>query len=373
MGKIEVLIVDDSPAARRLLTDLLSEDPGIAVIGTANDPFEAAAKMREGLPDVLMLDLELPRMDGLTFLGKIMQQHPLPVVICSSHTEAGSRNALRALEMGASEVIAKPRLTSPAARAEAQIRLSDAVRAAAHVGRRKGLGAQAKTRTPPKPAPAPFQPGPKLTADAILPPPRAGGVVPAGLPPLIAIGASTGGTEALATLLPQLPATTPPLVITQHMPEKFTTTFARRLDGLSPMTVREARHGDRTEPGLALIAPGDRHMLVRRQGRGYRIELIDGPYVARHRPSVDVLFRSVAIAAGSAAMGVIMTGMGDDGARGMLEMRAAGGDTVAQDEASCIVWGMPGEAVRLGAAIRQAPLERLAQEITRFAVKAGVA
>lgn len=370
-SRITVLIVDDSQAARALLSDLLSEDPGIEIVGTANDPFEAAARMRAGLPDVLLLDLELPRMDGLTFLGKIMQQHPLPVVICSSHTEAGSKAALKALEMGASEVIGKPRLTSARARHEAQIRLSDAVRAAAQAG--GGRGFRNPARSQPVPKPATFSPAPKLTADAILPPPRQGAPFPPGLQPLVAIGASTGGTEALATLLPSLPVDTPPVVITQHMPEKFTNTFARRLDSLSQIEVREAEDGDRPEPGLALIAPGDRHMLLRRQGRGYRVELLDGPYVSRHRPSVDVLFRSTAIAAGSAAMGILLTGMGDDGAHGLLEMRQAGADTLAQDEATSIVWGMPGEAVRLGAARRQSPLTRVAIEIARFSAQAGAA
>lgn len=370
MGQIKVLIVDDSLAARTLLRDLLSEDPGIEVVGMANDPFEAAERMRSGLPDVLLLDLELPRMDGLTFLGKIMAQHPMPVVICSSHTEAGSRNAMRALEMGAREVIGKPRLTSPAARIEAQIQLSDAVRAAAAAG---GIRGAKRARSDGDPKPAPFAPGPKLTADAILPPPRKGAVVPADLPPLVAIGASTGGTEALADLLPRLAPSTPPLVITQHMPEKFTATFARRLDGLSQIEVREAVDGDRAEPGVALIAPGDRHMLLRRQGRGYRVEIVTGPQVSRHRPSVDVLFRSVAIAAGPAALGLLLTGMGDDGARGMVELREAGAMTIAQDEASSVVWGMPGEAVRMGGAQRQVPLDRMAAEITRFAMQAGQA
>ncbi|WP_068306057.1 chemotaxis response regulator protein-glutamate methylesterase [Pararhodobacter sp. CCB-MM2] len=364
MGRISVLIVDDSLAARAMLKDLLAEDSGIEVIGTASDPFEAAAMMRDVLPDVLILDLELPRMNGLTFLSKIMQQNPMPVVICSSHTEAGSKAALRALEIGASEVIGKPRLASAAARQEAQILLTDAVRAAAAVGRSKGFKNPRRTAPPPKPAP--FTPGPKLTADAILPPPRKSAPMPPDLTPLIAIGASTGGTEALADLLPRLAADTPPVVITQHMPEKFTATFARRLDLLSKIEVREAVDGDRTAPGLALIAPGDKHMVLRRQGRGYRVSIVDGPQVSRHRPSVDVLFRSVAIAAGSAAMGIILTGMGDDGARGLLEMREAGAETLAQDEASSVVWGMPGEAVRLGATGRQVPLSGIGPEISKY-------
>ncbi|SFD72436.1 protein-glutamate methylesterase/protein-glutamine glutaminase [Roseivivax sediminis] len=366
MNQIRVLIVDDSAAARRALSDLLSEDPGIAVAATAADPFDAAARMRTALPDVILLDLELPRMDGLTFLGKIMAQHPVPVVICSSHSEAGSRAALRALEMGACDVIGKPRLGSAENRHEAQIRLTDAVRAAAEASRTRGFGNPVRAR--PVPQPAPFSPAPKLTADAILPPPRAA-KPPRGLPPVIALGASTGGTEALARLLPRLAPTIPPLVIVLHMPEKFTATYARRLDATCKLRVQEAANGDRPGPGTALLAPGDRHMLLRRQGAGYRVEIADGPCVARHRPSVDVLFRSTAIAAGPAGLGILMTGMGDDGARGLLEMLEAGADTLVQDEESSVVWGMPGEAMRLGAADRAVPLDTIPAEIARFAAK----
>lgn len=363
---IKVLVVDDSASARRALSGLLTADPGITVIATAEDPFVAAARMRDALPDVILLDLELPRMDGLTFLQKIMAQHPIPVVVCSSHSEAGSRAAFRALEIGACEVLGKPDLGSDQARQEAQVRLVDAVRAAAqsvHLPRFRSAG-----RPAPEPRkPAALAPGPKLTADAILPPPRPGAPVPDKLMPLVAIGASTGGTQALAELLPRLGPHTPPVVIVQHMPEKFTRAFATRLDGLCAMRVAEAEDGDRPEQGSVLVAPGDRHMVIRRQGRGYRVDLAEGPYVARHRPSVDVLFRSVAIAAGRSALGILMTGMGDDGARGLAEMRTAGARTLAQDEASSVVWGMPGEAMRLGAADRAVPLDRLAPEIDRYA------
>lgn len=367
MERIRTLIVDDSASARKLLSELLSEDEGICVAGTAKDPFDAAEKMRGSLPDVILLDLELPRMDGMTFLTKIMKQHPLPVVVCSSHTETGSRSAMRALELGACEVIGKPRIVSPQSRQEAQIRLSDAVRAAALVGRCRGLGNPSRNR--PLPKPKPFCPGPKLTADVILPPPRHAAERPAKRPPIVVIGASTGGTEALALLLPQLPPTTPPVVIVQHMPEKFTTAFARRLDGLCAVSVREAARGDRPVAGSVLVAPGDRHLVLQRRSEGYSVDIVDGPYVARHRPSVDVLFRSTAIAAGPAALGVLMTGMGDDGARGLLEMRAAGAQTLVQDEASSIVWGMPGEAMRIGASDRAIPLDRLASEIARHVAK----
>lgn len=371
MNAIRVLIVDDSAAARHALSDLLSEDPGIAVTGTANDPFEAAEHMRNGLPDVILLDLELPRMDGLTFLTKIMRQHPLPVIICSSHTEAGSKAALRALEIGACEVIGKPKLSSREARLEAQILLTDAVRAAAQT--RRDPSGKATRGDRPQPRPAPFTPGPKLTADAILPPFRKPATPPTGRAPLIAIGASTGGTEALAALLPDLSPATPPIVVVQHMPEKFTAAFARRLDGISRVHVAEASEGDRPAAGTVLIAPGDRHVVLHRQGHGYRLQIVGGPQVARHRPSVDVLFRSAAITAGPAALGILMTGMRDDGARGLLEMREAGAETLVQDEASSVVWGMPGEALRLGAASRTVPLDRIAAEISRFGARSRAA
>ncbi|KAA9008005.1 chemotaxis-specific protein-glutamate methyltransferase CheB [Histidinibacterium aquaticum] len=371
MTRIRVLIVDDSAAARSALRRLLEGDGGIEVIATAPDAFAAAAQMRESLPDVILLDLELPRMDGLTFLGRIMAQRPIPVVICSSHTEAGSRAALRALELGAAEVIGKPRLASESDRQEAQIRLCDAIRAAAHAGRRRRPSGGREP--PPAPGPAPdLRPGPKLTADAVLAPPRPSSVVPP-MPPVIAIGASTGGTEALARVLPGLSPRTPPVVVVQHMPEKFTAAFARRLDGLCTVRVSEARDGDRPERGEVLIAPGDSHLILRRHGRGYRTDIVSGPYVARHRPSVDVLFRSTAIAAGPAAQGILMTGMGDDGARGLVEMRTAGAATLIQDEASSVVWGMPGEAMRMGGADRAVPLDRIAEAIAEFGARAGAA
>ncbi|WP_422075033.1 protein-glutamate methylesterase/protein-glutamine glutaminase [Tranquillimonas rosea] len=359
MREIRVLIVDDSATVRSGLRRLLEEDGAIRVRAAVPDAFAAAEHMRKELPDVLLLDLELPRMDGLTFLQKIMEQRPIPVIVCSSHTDSGSRAALRALELGASEVVGKPRLSTPAERQEAQIRLCDAIRAAAQA---------AGKRT----APPPLSPGPKLTADVILAPPRPGART-AGPQPLIAIGASTGGTEALARVLPALAPDSPATLIVQHMPEKFTAAFARRLNALCDVQVAEARSGDRPAPGTVLIAPGDRHMILRRQGRGYLVEIAGGPYVARHRPSVDVLFRSAAIAAGRAGLGVLMTGMGDDGARGLVEMREAGAETLVQDEASSIVWGMPGEAMRLGGARRAVTLDRIPHEIAAFSERGHVA
>lgn len=371
MARIKVMIVDDSASARQVFTRLLSGDPEIEVIGTAVDPFDAAQKMKTCLPDVLLLDLELPRMDGLTFLEKIMSQHPLPVVICSGHSDKGSQAALRALEIGASEVIGKPRVATEQERQEAQVRLCDAIHAAAHStgGRlRPGPARPARRET------SVLSPGPKYTADEILPPPASGRVYPPGLQPLVAIGASTGGTEALASLLERLPRVgTPPIVIVQHMPEKFTAAFARRLDSVCDVTVVEAADGDRPTPGVVHIAPGNFHLVLRRQGAGYLIDIVGGQYVARHRPSVDVLFRSTAVAAGPAALGILMTGMGDDGARGLLEMRGCGAATLVQDQASSVVWGMPGEAMRMGAADRAVPLNALHQEIARFAARTRAA
>lgn len=372
MRDIAVLIVDDSTSARHLLAGLLQDAPGIQVSGQAADAFDAVGLMRAALPDVMILDLQLPRMDGLTFLKKIMLQHPLPVIVCSSFTEANSQLAFRALELGACEVIAKPRLTGAAARAEARIQIVDAVRAAAQIGRTT----TGRDRPPAKTVSAPsitrkHVTDPKLTADAILAAPRAGGTRSGPRSSVIAIGASTGGTEALSRLLPALRTDLPPILIVQHMPEKFTAAFARRLDGFSAVIVREAVDCERLEGGTVLIAPGNHHMILHRHGGGYRVEIRGGPYVARHRPSVDVLFRSVAIAAECNALGVLMTGMGDDGARGLQEMAQAGADTLVQDEASSVVWGMPGEAFRLGAARRQVPLGKIADDINAFASASG--
>jgi len=355
---IKVMIVDDSASIRRGLKVLLSADEGIEVIAAVADPFEAAQQMRDLVPDVMLLDIEMPRMDGLTFLSKIMAQRPLPVIICSSHSEAGSKTAMRALELGAAEVIGKPSLATPEERQEAQIRVCDAVRAAVQIGR--------KTRPS---LPRALQPGPKHTADVILPPAGPGAARVPRTPPLVAIGASTGGTEALAVILKELPPDAPPVVIVQHMPERFTTAFAQRLDGLCRVTVAEASSGDVLRPGLALIAPGDHHLVLRRKGTTYHVEVLEGPYVARHRPSVDVLFRSVAQSAGANALGILLTGMGDDGARGLLEMKEAGAKTAAQDEATSVVFGMPREALRMGATDRALPIEKFAGEIVAWGRK----
>lgn len=382
-GVIRVMIVDDSALIRAAFSRLVEEDPGLTLFGVAIDPFDAAEKMADSMPDVLLLDLELPRMDGLTFLRKIMAQSPLPVVVCSSHSRKGSDVMLRALELGAAEVLAKPDLSSPERWADAARQIGHALRAAVQSGRsrRKRAGGvrvfgrpvdgDATPRMPQvQPASAIHSaPGEKRSADAVLAgqPPRA--APPSD--PLVAIGASTGGTEALRRLISALPANGPPILIVQHMPREFTGAFADRLNTLSQMTVREAIDGHVLRRGEVLVAPGDHHMLLHRRGSGYRVEVMQGPHVCRHRPSVDVLFRSVAQAAAQNALGILLTGMGDDGAAGLGEMRAAGARTLAQDEESSVVFGMPREALRRGAAMAALPLDSMAQEIITWGVGAG--
>jgi two-component system chemotaxis response regulator CheB len=359
--KIRVLIVDDSASVRTTLSEIIAADPDLEVMATAADPYVAVERIRKEVPDVIFLDVEMPRMDGLTFLRKLMAQRPIPVVICSSLAEAGSDTLMQLLEAGAVDVVTKPRIDTAQFLLESSMRICDAARAAAH----------AKLRGIRKPAPE-LRVEAKLTADAVIPPLSAAraSALRLAIPPtepIIAIGASTGGTEALRQILEALPAETPGIVIVQHMPEKFTNAFARRLDTLCRMHIKEAAHGHEVLPGHVLIAPGNQHMAVRRTGSRYSVEIIEGPHVSRHRPSVDVLFRSTAQAAGRNAMGVILTGMGDDGARGLVEMREAGAFTVAQDEESSIVFGMPKEAIERGAAMKVLPLSGIASEIQSFA------
>lgn len=342
--KIRVLIVDDSAVVRQTLSEVLSSDPEIEVMATASDPFVAADRIAEEVPDVITLDIEMPRMDGLTFLKKIMSQHPIPVVICSSLAEKGAQSTFRALEYGAVDIVTKPRLGARQFLEDSRITLCEAVKAAA--GSRVRILGPSHTVEP------------KLTADAILP--AATRAMAETTEKVVVVGASTGGTEALKTLLETLPADTPGIVIVQHMPELFTRAFANRLDGLCAITVKEAEMNDTVIRGRALIAPGNHHLLLKRSGARYYVEIKEGPLVCRHRPSVDVLFRSAARYAGQNAVGVILTGMGDDGARGMLEMKQAGAKTIAQDEASCVVFGMPKEAIKLGAADKILPLQAIA-------------
>jgi two-component system chemotaxis response regulator CheB len=346
---VKVLIVDDSAVVRQTLAEVLGSDPGIEVVGTAADPYAAVERMRAVSPDVITLDVEMPRMDGLTFLRKLMSQHPLPVVICSSLAGPASETTVRALEYGAVEIIEKPRLGTRRALEEARIRLCDTVKAAAHarVGARRPVPIEARERH---------------SADAVIAAPRTQAMAET-TDKVIVIGASTGGTEALRDVLTALPGDTPGVVVVQHMPEQFTRAFATRLDGLCRVEVKEAENGDRVYPGRVLIAPGNLHTLLKRSGARYHVEVRDGPLVSRHRPSVDVLFRSAARFAGRNAVAAILTGMGDDGAQGMEELKAAGARTFAQDERSCVVFGMPQAAIKRGCVDRVVPLSRVAAEL----------
>jgi two-component system chemotaxis response regulator CheB len=351
-SKIKVLIVDDSAVVRQTMKDILSSDRQIEVTGVAQDPFFAAEKIKEEVPDVIILDVEMPRMDGITFLQKIMSQHPIPVVICSSQTEKGSENALRAIDYGAVDIIEKPKMGTRVFIEESRVRICDAVKAASLSKRKKPSGDIALDIPP------------RLTADAVLAKPRLAPSLKT-TEKVVVVGASTGGTESIRTFLQAMPADSPGIVIVQHMPEKFTTAFAQRLDTLCKITVKEAEDGDSVIPGRALIAPGNRHTLLKTSGARYFVEIKDGPLVSRHRPSVDVLFRSAARFVGKNAIGVIMTGMGDDGARGMREMKDAGAYNFAQDEETCVVFGMPNEAIKRNAVDRVLPLEQIAGMVLR--------
>jgi two-component system chemotaxis response regulator CheB len=368
-GKVKVLIVDDSASVRQTLSDILSADPDIEVMATASDPFVAARRMQDEVPDVITLDVEMPRMDGITFLRKLMAQHPLPVVMCSSLTEEGSQTLMQALEAGAVDVILKPKVDTRQNLLESSMRICDTVKGAAEARVRRKSSSSSVALSSVASAGAgggrrSLNVEKKLSADVIMPAPH-GGAMARTTEKVVCIGASTGGTQSLQAVLEELPADCPGIVIVQHMPEKFTEAFARRLDSLCAVEVKEAANGDTVLRGRVLIAPGNRHTLLQRAGARYYVEVRDGPLVSRHRPSVDVLFRSAAHSAGSNAVGIIMTGMGDDGAQGLLEMRQAGAYTIAQDEASCIVFGMPKEAIGRGAAEKVMGLDHLAGEIVR--------
>jgi two-component system chemotaxis response regulator CheB len=350
--KIRVLIVDDSAVVRQTIAEILTSDPQLEVMATAADPFIAADRIREEVPDVITLDVEMPRMDGITFLQKIMSQHPIPVVMCSSLTEIGSETALKALEYGALEIIQKPRMGTKQFLEESRVRICDAVRAASQV-RVRAIDAKR------------HEIAPKLTADVIMPRPNTKAMIQT-TEKVVVVGASTGGTEALRVFLEALPADSPGVVIVQHMPEGFTRAFAQRLDGICRITVKEAADNDIVVRGRALIAPGNFHLLLKRSGARYYVKIKEGPLVSRHRPSVDVLFRSAARYAGKNAVGVIMTGMGDDGARGVLEMKEAGAINIAQDEKSSVVFGMPHEAIKLGGVELIRPLEAIAADVLRL-------
>ncbi len=346
---IRVLIVDDSSVVRNILSRELSRDAALEVIGTATDPYIARDKIVELKPDVITLDVEMPRMDGLTFLRKLMRYQPMPVVVVSSLTDGGGDLALEALSLGAVEVMCKP--GSAYTVGDLAVELIHKIKAASHVRFDK-----------PRP--------PVAQASAM---PATSQALRRTTHKIIAIGTSTGGTEALRQVIPRLPANTPGVLVVQHMPEHFTKSLADSLNRDSAMTVTEAIDGDTVAPGKVLIAPGNKHMLLRRSGAQYLVQVKDGPRVNRHRPSVEVLFKSVARYAGPNSVGVIMTGMGDDGAAGLLEMKQHGAQTLAQDEASCVVFGMPKVAIELGAAEAVVPLDRIAHEVLRRVEDASAA
>lgn len=350
MSKTSVLIVDDSALVRQILSEVINADPELEVVAVAQDPYIAREKIKQLNPDVLTLDVEMPRMDGITFLRNLMRLRPMPVVMVSTLTDKGADVTLEALELGAVDFVTKPKLDIASKLQDYADELIEKIKIAARAkvrARSEKLLEQAVS--------------PKHSADAVLQ-----GHAPTTLrttDKIIAIGASTGGTEAIREILVAMPADSPGIVITQHIPPRFSTSFAKRMDSLSAMTVYEAEDGMQIVPGHVYIAPGDRHLLVERSGARYYCRLNDGPPVNRHRPSVDVMFRSVAQCVGPNAIGVILTGMGDDGARGMLEMKQAGAPTMAQDEATSVVWGMPGEAVKLGATENQLPLGNIAGKL----------
>ena len=353
MAKIKVLVIDDSALIRQMLTELLNNDPEIEVVGAAQDPFIARDKIKQLKPDVLTLDVEMPRMDGITFLRNLMRLHPMPVVMVSTLTEKGADVTFEALELGAIDFVTKPNIDVAKQLEHYAEELIEKVKVAATA---KVRAITDRVRDTSKDV--------KNSADVVLEKRSAPSATTLKTTDrIIAIGASTGGTEAIRAVLEDMPANAPGIVITQHIPPKFSTSFAKRMDTICAMTVYEAEDGQQIVPGHVYIAPGDQHLLVERSGARYYCRLNDGPAVSRHKPSVDVLFRSVAQSVGPNAIGVMLTGMGDDGAKGMLEMKEAGAPTIAQDEATSVVWGMPGEAVKCGAVDTQLPLGGIAGKL----------
>ncbi|PCJ33321.1 MAG: chemotaxis response regulator protein-glutamate methylesterase [Gammaproteobacteria bacterium] len=358
MAKITVLVVDDSALVRKVLSDVLNSDPGIEVVGTAIDPFHAREKIKKLKPDVLTLDVEMPRMDGVTFLKNLMRLHPMPVVMVSTLTEKGAQVTLEALELGAVDFVSKPKIDISNTLGNYAEEIIEKVKIAAAAN----IHLLART----KPA---LNNSEKLTADVVLKK-QILGSIPSHLKTtdkIVAMGSSTGGTEAVKDILVALPASSPGIVITQHIPAAFSKAFAERVNRLSALEVCEAEDGQQILPGHAYIAPGGQHLLVERSGARFYCRLNDGPLVSRHKPSVDVLFRSVAQSLGGNAIGIMLTGMGDDGAKGMLEMKEAGAFNFVQDEASSVVWGMPGQAIKIGATELQLPLNSIAGKILELA------
>lgn len=377
--KIRVLIVDDSAVVRQSLSSILEADPEIEVMGTASDPIIAVKKIQKEVPDVITLDIEMPRMDGLTFLRKIMAQHPIPVVVISSLTTKGTEVAMKALEYGASEIIGKPSMNPDVFFKESHIMLCDVVKAAA-LSKIKRINpeeyAQQRQAEKPQPAPVPrrettiptaniTQVSPKYSADVVLEKGNLNDVI-VDTETVIVLGASTGGTEAIRVVLRDMPEQMPGIAIVQHMPEGFTRSFSNSLNNISKMEVKEAENGDKLYRGRVLIAPGNKHMLLKRVGKEYFVEVKEGPLVNRHRPSVDVLFRSAARYAGKNAIGVILTGMGNDGAKGLKELHDTGAHCIAQDEQSSVVFGMPKEAIKEGAADDVLSLDKVTDRLIQL-------
>ncbi|NQY26121.1 MAG: chemotaxis response regulator protein-glutamate methylesterase [Piscirickettsiaceae bacterium] len=343
MKEISVFIVDDSAVVRQVLTGVLNNIAGITVIGSAPDPIFALKKLEQNWPDVIVLDIEMPRMDGVTFLKKLMKEHPIPVVICSTLTTKGAEVTMHAMSAGAVDIITKPTINLKHFLQESETLMGQAIKGAAQAKMKhvRSLDSSISPIMVEKPLTAMVE-----TTDRV-----------------VAIGTSTGGTQALEAVLTRLPKTAPGIVVVQHMPEAFTAAFAQRLNSVCQVTVKEAENNDRVIPGLVLIAPGGKHLLLRRSGAQYRVEVKDGPLVTRHKPSVNVLFRSVATAAGNNAIGIIMTGMGDDGAKGLKELHDTGALTIGQDEQSCVVYGMPKEALKVGGVDAEIPLDEVPQLI----------
>lgn len=357
MKKIRVMIVDDSAVVRKVLAEKIDKSTEIEVVGAASDPIFAMDKMMKDWPDVVILDVEMPRMDGITFLKKIMAQRPTPVIICSTLTEQGAETTIQGLAAGAVSIVTKPKAGLKDFLEDDANDIVNVIKVAAKANLKRLVHADTVAKVQPK-----------LSADAVLAAPSSRAMAQT-TESIVAIGTSTGGTQALEAVLAALPRVSPGIVIVQHMPENFTAAFAKRLNQLCEIEVKEASNGDRVIAGRALIAPGGKHMLLKRSGAQYHVEVIDGPLVSRHRPSVNVLFRSVAQQAGKNALGIIMTGMGDDGAQGLKEMRDAGARTLGQDEKSCVVYGMPKEANKLGAVEREVSLGKIPQEIFSYAQK----
>lgn len=352
MEKVKVLVIDDSAVARQTLSEIISSEPSMEVMGTAADPFFAAEKIKKQIPDVITLDIEMPRMDGLTFLKKLMAQYPIPVVVISSLTISGSETAMKALQYGATEVITKPQLSTREFYLESSIRIIDAIKAASIVSIEKIKSNIQKN----------FIIQPKISADAVLTLGKKVGIFET-TEKVIVLGASTGGTQAITEVLSALDYDCPGIVIVQHMPEFFTASFAKRLNEVCKITVKEAENNDTILRGQALIAPGNKHLLLKRSGTKYFVEVKNGPLVNRHRPSVDVLFRSAARYAGKNAIGIILTGMGDDGAKGLWELKQNQAYTIAQDEKSSVVYGMPNAAVKINAVEKSMNLKEISDYI----------